>query len=300
MHHIATIGFFDGVHLGHQYVFRCLQQEAAQRALAPLIITFAQHPREVLQDGYIPALLTSLDERKARLSQYAETIVLDFATIYTYSAAEFMRFLRDTYDVRVLLMGYDHHFGSDRLSSSSDYAALGKEIGIDVLPLTQYMPQTPSSGDGLPQHVSSTEIRSLLENGNLQEANELLGYPYTLAGTVVHGNAIGRRIGFPTANISLSDPHKLVPMSGVYKVEVSLSDTKQQDNEWLPALLNIGTNPTVGNTSQTLEVHIPHFHQDLYGTTLRVRLLARLRDEQRFPDLSALIAQIHRDLSSLE
>lgn len=292
MPRIATIGFFDGVHLGHRYVFQCLLCKAKEQHLEPLIITFRQHPREVLQDGYVPELLTTLAERKTLLETYAETLVLDFGDIYRLTAEQFMTYLHDRYDVRAILMGYDHRFGSDGLSSFDDYAQAGEQAGIWVEQLPQYMPQVPSAGDGLPQHVSSTEIRMLLQTGKIVDANELLGYPYTLTGKVIHGNAIGRELGFPTANIRLSDAHKLVPEEGVYKAEAFVF------NEWHKAVLNIGCNPTIGNPNRTLEVHIIGYHNDLYGQEIRVRLLSRLRGEQRFADRAALAAQIQRDIAA--
>ena len=291
MSRIATIGFFDGVHLGHRYVFECLLNKAKEQHLDPLIVTFRQHPREVLQDGYVPELLTTLEERKALLESFAETLVLDFGDIYRLTAEQFMVYLRDRYDVRVILMGYDHRFGSDRLCAYRDYAAAGAEAGVEIEQLPQYMPQTASAGDGLPQHVSSTEIRTLLQTGKAADANELLGYPYTLTGTVVHGNGIGRELGFPTANIRL-DANKLVPEEGVYKAETCIYGV------WHKAVLNIGSNPTIGNKVQTIEVHIPDYQGDLYGQEIQIRVLNRLRDEQRFANRVALAAQIQRDIAA--
>lgn len=291
MERIATIGFFDGVHLGHRYVFDCLLHTASEQHLSPLIVTFRQHPREVLQNGYVPQLLTTATERKVLLEAVSETLMLDFAKVYTWTAEQFMVFLRDEYDVRVILMGYDHHFGSDRLPSHRDYVAVGERVGVTVCPLVQYKPQVASAEDGLPQHVSSTEIRTLLSIGKVQNANELLGYAYTLAGTVVHGNAIGRQMGFPTANIHITDTHKLIPEEGVYKAEVCVCD------QWYRAVLNIGTNPTVGNAQQTIEAFIIDFQGDIYGADIQVRLLSRLRDEQHFANLEALRAQIRQDIA---
>ncbi len=291
MSRIATIGFFDGVHLGHRYVFDCLLNTAKQQHLLPLIVTFRQHPREVLQDGYVPQLLTTLQERKALLDTFAETLVLDFNDVCMLTAEQFMIFLRDTYDVHTILMGYDHRFGCDRLPTHQDYIQVGEKNGIQVIVLPQYMPQVASAGDGLPQHVSSTEIRTLLQKGDITAANDLLGYPYTLTGTVVHGNGIGRQLGFPTANISLPDTHKLVPREGVYKAEACLL------NQTYKAVLNIGCNPTVGNSERTIEVHIIGYQNDLYDRQVQVRLLARLRNERRFENTNALALQINQDIA---
>lgn len=278
---IATIGFFDGVHKGHQYLFAQLQQEAKARGLQPLIVTFDIHPRTVLQADYIPQLLTSLDERKALLSTYGEVLLLPFADICHLTAQEFMRFLHDQYQVTTLLMGYDHQFGSDRLRSPQDYYHLGEQVSIEVLSSGEFI-------DGK-WHISSTEIRQALLNGNIEVANELLGRPYNLTGIVSHGNGIGRTIGFPTANIVPSDPHKIIPAAGVYEVQLSTSS----------ALCNIGTNPTVGNKRTTIEVHIPHFNGDLYNQTLTIQFVCRIREEHKFDSLDALRAQIQEDLNSL-
>ena len=186
MRKIATIGFFDGVHRGHRFLFSVLRQEALKRSLEPLIVTFDHHPRAVLQTDYVPHLLTLPDERKALLAKEAETVFLSFEDIYTFTAAEFIRMLHEEYETDVLVMGYDHQFGSDRLRHPQEYRRAGEENGVEVITMGEYI-------DG-EWHVSSTEIRQALENGNIALANELLGYPYQLSGVVVHGNGIGRQI----------------------------------------------------------------------------------------------------------
>ena len=226
MRKIATIGFFDGVHTGHQYLFDQLHLEAEKRGLEPLIITFAEHPRKTLQSDYVPQLLTSLNERKELLMAYGQVEILPFASIQSLTAAEFMQRLHDEYEVSVLLMGYDHHFGSDRLKHPQDYRRIGEQCGVEVKTMNEFV-----AGEW---HVSSTEIRQALQTGNIAVANELLGRPYSLSGTVIHGKAIGRQIGFPTANIQPSDPQKIIPRAGVYAARVN---TPTMDSA--PAFVNI-------------------------------------------------------------
>ena len=279
MRRIATIGFFDGVHKGHQFLFTHLRALAQERELAPLIVTFDTHPRAVLDADYIPQLLTSREEREKHLSQYGEVLMLPFADIQPLTAQEFMTRLRDEYGVSVLLMGYDHRFGSDRLKHPQDYRRAGEQCGVEVLTLNEYVENE--------WHVSSTEIRLALENGNIVMANELLGRPYTLRGRVVHGKALGRTIGFPTANIAPLDPHKIIPKTGVYLAYV---DTPLRDNT--PSFVNIDTN-------QLIEVYVPSFKGDLYDQILKIRFVRFLREERHFETLEELQAQIKEDVDSI-
>ena len=276
---IATIGFFDGVHKGHQFLFARLRALAEERGLAPLIVTFDTHPRAVLDADYIPQLLTSREEREKHLEQYGEVLMLPFADIQPLTALEFMTRLRDEYQVSVLLMGYDHRFGSDRLKHPQDYRRVGEQCGVEVLTLNEYVENE--------WHVSSTEIRLALENGNIVMANELLGRPYTLRGRVIHGKALGRTIGFPTANIAPLDPLKVIPKTGVYLAYV---DTPLRDNT--PSFVNIDTN-------RLIEVYVPSFKGDLYDQILKIRFVRFLREERHFETLEELQAQIKEDVDSI-
>lgn len=264
--------------MGHQYLFEQLRWEAKERKLEPLIITFAEHPRTALQSDYVPQLLTTLEEREELLRAYGQVEILPFAAIQPLTAAEFMQRLHDEYEVSVLLMGYDHRFGSDRLKHPQDYRRIGEQCGIEVLTMTEYV-----EGEW---HVSSTEIRQALETGNIAVANELLGRPYSLSGTVVHGKAVGRKIGFPTANILPSDPQKIIPRAGVYVVTVN---TPTMDNA--PAFVNIDTHGVI-------EAHIPSFKGDLYDQTLEIRFVRLLREEKHFETLEELKKQIKADIDS--
>ena len=286
MSKIATIGFFDGVHKGHQFLFAQVCSIAEQEGLQPLIVTFDQHPRAVLQNDYIPQLITSLEERKALLQQYAEVLVLPFGQIQALTAQQFMSFLKDEYDVQKIVMGYDHRFGADRLSQIQDYRFVAQSIGVEIIKQGEYI-----NGEW---HVSSTEIRQALLNGNVVVANELLGRNYTLNGVVVRGKGIGHTIGFPTANIQPETPEKIIPKSGVYAVQA-----RTNTSSWMPAILNIGTNPTIGNNKQTIELHIPNFADNLYGKQLSIQFLRFLRDEKRFASLDQLREQIESDITTL-
>jgi len=293
MKKIATIGFFDGVHKGHQYLFEHLRELASEKSLQPLIVTFDTHPRGILQADYVPQLLTTSDERLALLRQeVSEVLVLDFKQIQEQTAAEFMTYLRDEQHVAVLLMGYDHQFGSDRLHRPQDYRRIGEQLGVEVVTMGEY-----AEGEW---HVSSTEIRQALETGNVAVANELLGRPYELSGVVVHGKGIGRTIGFPTANIQPECAEKMVPKAGVYIVKVKGEKLKEEgEHSFARGILNIGTNPTVGNTERTIELHLPLFNGDLYGDRLTIQFERFLREEQKFPSLRELQQKIKEDLSSL-
>lgn len=283
---VATIGFFDGVHKGHQYLFEQLRLQAQAHDERALIFTFLQHPRSVLTHD-CPPLLTTLDEREMLIGQYGDVHFFDFAEVQPLTAAQFLDYLSDRWKVRHLLMGYNHHFGSDGRLSDEQYASVARQVGIEVLRLPPYVEDET--------RPSSTRIRNALSQGDISGANQMLGYAYHLSGRVVHGRMIGRQIGFPTANI-MPDPAKLIPAAGVYKVMVN--DERTSD-EWVMALVNIGTNPTVGNAHQTIEVHIPGYDGDLYNRTLTLQFLERLRGEQRFDSLDELREQIHKDLQRI-
>lgn len=286
MSKIATIGFFDGVHKGHQFLFVQVCSIAEHEGLQPLIVTFDQHPRAVLQNDYIPQLITSLEERKALLQQYAEVLVLPFEQMQALTAQQFMSFLKDEYDVQKIVMGYDHRFGSDKLNQIHDYRLVAQSIGMEIIKQGEYI-------DG-EWHVSSTEIRQALLNGNVVVANELLGRGYALNGVVVRGKGIGRTIGFPTANIQPETPEKIIPKSGVYAVQA-----RTNTSSWMPAILNIGTNPTIGNNQQTIELHIPHFDENLYWQQIAIVFVQYIREERKFLNIDSLREQIKQDINSL-
>ena len=283
MKKIATIGFFDGVHRGHRFLFAQLQEHAKLHHLSPAIYTFDSHPKQLLM-GQAPAMLTTYEERKALLQNYGEIHFLDFSSVQHLTAEQFMRSLYEQEEVEVLLIGYDHHFGSDRLKGFHEYEKIARKIGLHVERAHECLV------DGLP--VSSSRIRKLLAAAQIDQVNRLLGYTYSVSGVVEHGNAIGATIGFPTANMRL-DSAKQLPACGVYSVMAQVNGVEYK------ALANIGTNPTVGNDYLSLEVHLLDFQGDLYDQPLTISFLSFLRKEQKFDSLSDLQYQIKQDIAQL-
>ena len=301
MSKIATIGFFDGVHRGHRFLFAQLHEHAKHHQLTPAIYTFDRHPKELLT-GQAPAMLTTHDERKALLQNYGEVIFLDFAAVQQLTAEQFMCYLKEHEVVDTLLMGYDHHFGSDCLKGFHEYEKIAHKIGMHVERAHECLV------DGVP--VSSSRIRKLMAAAQIDQVNRLLGYTYSVSGLVEHGNAIGVTLGFPTANIRLNSAKQL-PASGVYAVEVHLQAQRssssaifeRSDLQGVPrrstpykGVANIGTNPTVGNDYLSLEVQLLNFQGDLYDQSLSISFLHFLREEKKFASLDELKKQIAEDI----
>lgn len=285
MAYVATIGFFDGMHLGHRYLLQELLSLSSNYALTPLVITFQQHPQAVLHPNDIPPLLMTPQERiEAIHAQGIEHIkILDFAAVQKWTRRQFIAYLRHELKVDILLMGYNHHFGCDGNTDFPNYEQTAKQEHILLLQAKPYINANV--------YVSSTKIRNLLLNHAVEQANTLLVEPYTLTGKVTHGRQIGRSIGFPTANLQPLDKDKLIPAHGVYAVVVEI------DTQHYKGILNIGNNPTVGGQAQTLEVYIHNFEGDLYDQLLTVHFLHFLREEQRFSSLEDLRKQILSDCS---
>lgn len=287
----ATIGFFDGVHRGHQFMIDSLTTMAHAQGRQSLVITFDRHPRQVVHADYVPQLITTTDEKLQLLhATAADRIeVLHFdAQMAQLSAYEFMRqVLHEKYGVAMLLTGYDNRFGHNRAEGFADYVRYGEEMGMKVLQ------NTPIDIDGM--RVSSSLIRRLIVEGNITEASNCMGHPYSITGSVAHGFQEGRRIGFPTANIVPESAEKLVPGNGVYATRVSV-----EGGEWMPAMLNIGTNPTFQRQQTTIEAHIIGFEGDIYGRKVRVEFGRKLRDEQRFKSVEALQKQLEADKKEVE
>ena len=277
---IATIGFFDGVHRGHRFLFAQLHEHAKHHQLTPAIYTFDCHPKELLT-GQAPAMLTTHDERKALLQNYGEVHFLDFAAVQQLTAEQFMCYLKEQEGVETLLMGYDHHFGSDRLKGFHEYEKIAHKIGLHIERAHECLV------DGVP--VSSSRIRKLMAAAQIDQVNRLLGYTYSVSGVVEHGNAIGATLGFPTANIRLNSAKQL-PAVGVYSVVAQVNGVEYK------ALANIGTNPTIGNDHLSLEVHLLDFQGDLYDQSLTISFLHFLREEKKFASLDELKKQITEDI----
>ena len=283
--YVATIGMFDGVHIGHQFVLRQVIEMARQRSLGAMAITF---------DRQQAPQLTPLAEKRMLLTQagidHVEVLVFDEA-LRQMTAYDFMhQVLKEQLNVKVLMTGYDNRFGHNRIEGFDDYVRYGKELGIEV----KSLPPAPSQGNGC--IASSSLIRQLIVNGNISKADELLGHPYTIVGCVEHGEHIGTRLGFPTANIVVDSQCQLIPSPGVYAVKVRLDDSVEQKN----AMMNIGTRPTFDGHQMTLEVHVLRLHKDLYGHQLTVSFYDRLRDERRFNTIEELKVQLQNDVIQTE
>lgn len=286
MNKVATIGFFDGVHLGHNYLLEQLKTEAQQRGMQSMVVTFANHPRLFFDPNCGLKQLTLSDEKVRLLEEKGidEVLILEFnEQLSKLTSREFMQMLVEQYGVKVLLMGYDHRFGSDRTTSFDEYIEYGKQLGLEVKRCCGY-----SESDVM---VSSSKVRRALELWDIPLANKLLGYKYFLKGRVVAGQKIGRQIGFPTANLDV-DSLKLIPSDGVYVVEVVFKENIYR------GILNIGSRPTVDGDKRTIEVHIIEYEgEDLYGEELELRFLSFLRHEQRFSSLDDLREQIRKDFN---
>ncbi|MBQ0061007.1 MAG: bifunctional riboflavin kinase/FAD synthetase [Bacteroidales bacterium] len=287
---VATIGFFDGIHRGHQFLLQQVKTLASNKHLCSAVITFPVHPRKVMQQDYQPQLLTSLEEKCTLLEKQGidYTILLPFnQEMSKLSAREFMLILQEKLNVKMLVIGYDHRFGHNREEGFDDYVRYGKEMNMQVI---QAQAWTQDEA-----FVSSSMVRKLIGEGNVSKAALCLGTRYTLQGTVVDGYKVGRKIGFPTANICPLCPEKLLPANGVYAVWVTLN------NQRYKGMLNIGQRPTVDNgTDTSIEVHLLNFNEDIYHHTLTLEFVERLREEQRFDSTSQLIEQLKQDAQSVD
>lgn len=284
---VATIGFFDGVHRGHQFLIRHLVETARQDGLASTVITFDEHPRKVLQSDYQPEMLSTLDSKLLLLSktEVDNAVVLHFdKAMASLSAREFMQqVLHDHLNVKKLFIGYDHRFGHNREETFDDYVQYGKELGIEVIRNEAFQIE------GI--NISSSVIRSFLKEGEVEMANRCLGYPYTLIGKVINGYHEGRKLGFPTANLDISHIKQLIPAPGVYAVKVRVEHTMM----WKHGMMNVGTRPTFNGKQLTLETHIFNFEGDIYNQQLLVCFVKRIRGERKFNSPDELAAQLKED-----
>ena len=282
---VATIGFFDGVHLGHRYLIDQVKIAASQCGWCSSIITFPIHPRQVIQSDYQPQLLSSPDEKLELLASTGvdNCILLPFTKeLSLLTAKEFMQLLYDTYKVRMLVIGYDHRFGHNRTETFEDYCRYGQELGIHIMQATAYTQEQDK--------VSSSAIRRALLTGDIETSKKYLGYDYFLEGTVVNGYKVGRKIGFPTANLQVDFPHKLIPSVGVYAVYVYV-----EGKQW-KGMLNIGHRPTLNNGNNlSIEVHILDFQSDIYNHKIRIEFIHFLRPELKFSSVDELVSQMQKD-----
>jgi riboflavin kinase/FMN adenylyltransferase len=285
---VITIGTFDGVHSGHRYIIQQLQETAAACDGETVIITFDPHPREVLQPGGPPVkLLTTLDEKIELLSREGidHLVIVPFTREFSeLSARAYLEeFLIEKFNPHTIIIGYDHRFGHNREGGLELLEAEQNSYGFQLVEIPQQIVHDLA--------VSSTKIRRSLQEGNIDLANELLGYPYFLEGTVIHGDKMGRQLGFPTANIGLPDPRKLIPVEGIYAIRVYLDKQPVALN----GVMSIGTRPTFNGADLRVEAHIFDFNQEIYDKTLRVEIVSYIRANQKFENVDALIAQMHKD-----
>ena len=285
---VATLGFFDGVHLGHQHLIRQVVNEARQHNMDATVITFDTHPRQALHDDFMPQMLNTLDERLIRLATTGadNCAILHFdKTLAALTAKEFMeQVLRDQLGVRRLILGYDNRFGRNRSEGFDDYVRYGADLGIEVMRSDALLI------DGQP--VSSSAVRKALAEGDVEKAALLLGYRYPIVGTVVEGFQQGRRLGFPTANLELPEGGKIVPAPGVYAVGARVEHSMEMKH----AVMNIGHRPTFDGLKTTLETHIINYDANLYGERLVVNFAHRLRDERHFASPGELAKQMREDV----
>jgi len=288
---VAAIGFFDGVHRGHHFLIEQVCEEAASRGLHSALLTFPVHPRRMMNTEYKPELLTSYTEK---LQLIEETGIdycfsLDFTReISGLTAYDFMKFiLKERYQVKALVIGYDHRFGHNRTDGFEDYERYGRELGIDILRARARIIDNVT--------ISSSVIRRLLHQGDVQLAADYLGYEYFLSGKVIDGYKVGRTIGFPTANLQIAEPEKLIPADGVYAVRVAIEDAVYA------GMLNIGHRPTINNgANRSIEVHILHFHSDIYDCPIRISFVQRIRSEMKFSGKEQLVEQLSIDARTVQ
>ena len=284
---VVATGFFDGVHLGHRLVLERLVEASKDRGDESMVVTFWPHPRNVLQDDARNLrLLTSLQEKKELLYGLGidRVEVIPFTKAFSrLTTKEYLQeYIMGRLGGRAILLGYDNRIGSDLLSPD-EIEAVAREVGLDVI-------RTRSLETPLGTVVSSTKIREAIAAGDIKTAEEMLGYRYSLTGVVVAGNRLGRTIGFPTANMRLYEPLKLLPGNGVYSVEV------ESLGRIFKGMCNIGTRPTVNaGRDRTVETNIFDFDEDIYGLDLKVTFLGKIRDERRFDSLEALKNQLILD-----
>ena len=284
---VVATGFFDGVHTGHRHVITQLIEAAAARGDESMVVTFWPHPRNVLQkEARTLRLLTTLAEKKQMLLDMGvdRVEVLDFTKDFSkMTTEEYLLMLKERFGAKAILVGYDNRMGCDA-KDADQVVQTAAQVGLEAI-RTEMIPTEQGYA------VSSTKIRQKLEEGDVQAASAMLGYDYSLLGVVVAGNRIGRTIGFPTANMQLYEPLKLVPGNGVYFVRVHTLG-----RDWL-GMCNVGCRPTVGQgNARTIETHIFGFDEDIYGLDIKVTFLQKIRDEIKFASLDDLKNQLKQDM----
>lgn len=282
---VVTIGTFDGVHVGHKKIIKRLVESAKANQWDSLVLTFFPHPRMVLQKDAKIKLINTISER----AQLLEKEGLDHLVIHPFTmefsrmtAEEFVEeILVNTLKAKKVIIGYDHRFGRNRNADITDLKKFGEQYGFEVEEISKQELEDVA--------ISSTKVRKALDVGDIALTNAYLGYPIMLNGVVVKGKSLGRKIGYPTANLSIPEDYKLIPAQGVYIVQSSI------DGVLVYGMMNIGTNPTVGGEIQTVETFFFDFDDDLYDKELSIEILTRIREEKRFASVEELIAAMKED-----
>ena len=289
---VATIGFFDGIHCGHCFLLQEMRKHAKEHGIPDAVITFPVHPSVILHSDFQPQLLNSFDEKMALFAKTGidYVIVMDFTPeLAALTAREFIStVLVPEWRVQTLFVGYDHRFGRRQPEEIEQELTDGKYFGLEVIKASSFR-----SDNGLV--VSSSVIRHLIETGDVAEASRLLGYPYRLKGHVVNGRQVGRRLGFPTANMAVDEKFKVIPRSGSYAVQITIDDTKYD------GMLYIGARPTIGpDDTLHIEAHIFDFSKDIYNESITVEFVDFIREDRRFDSPDELRVQIQRDKTQAE
>ncbi|MBE9575930.1 bifunctional riboflavin kinase/FAD synthetase [Flavobacterium proteolyticum] len=282
---IITIGTFDGVHLGHQSILKKLVEAKENGSYETLLLTFFPHPRMVLQQDRSIKLLNTIDEKATLLEKFGidNLLIHPFDEAFSnLSAEEFVKdILVEKLRIHKIVIGHDHRFGKNRTADINDLITFGKKYGFEVEQINA------KEIDEIA--ISSTKIRKALLEGEIQLANQYLGYSYFITGKVVEGKKIGRTIGFPTANIRIKENYKLLPKNGVYVV------SSQINNRSFYGMMNIGHNPTLGENEQSIEVHFFGLNENIYNKDLEISFLEHIRDEQKFNSITELQSQLEKD-----
>jgi len=285
---IVTLGTFDGVHIGHKKIIERLIHNSEESNCETLLLTFFPHPRMVLQDQSEIKLLNTIDEKSLLLEKTGlnNLVIHPFDKAFSrLTAEEFVKnILVDIFNIKKIIIGHDHRFGRNRTANIDDLIVFGQLYDFEVEQISQQEVNEVA--------VSSTKIRNAILEGNIELANKYLGYDYFFTGKVVKGKQLGRTIGYPTANISIEENYKLIPAQGVYVVSSII------DGKTVFGMMNIGTNPTVGGTVQTIEINYFDLDKDLYDLKIAVSILSRIREEKKFESLEKLKQQLLQDKKS--
>ena len=280
---IATIGTFDGIHIGHQKILNSLVRFGKENSLKSVVITFDPHPRKIINKINSIELINTIEEKKEKL----KTLGIDYLIVQKFDekfseteANKFVEILKNNINIEKLIVGYDHRFGKNRNADINDLKKYGKELNFEVIEIDALEIEEVN--------ISSTKIRLAIKDGNIRLANSYLGYNFFLSGKVVKGHSRGKELGFPTANLRIEE-NKIIPKNGVYLIKSKI------DNQNIYGMMNIGYNPTFNNKSKKIETHFFNLNKNLYGKIIKIELLEYIREEKRFETVDDLIQRLKLD-----